>query len=675
MAEQLGHILAKYVKDRGLVRNKEQYTEFLGQDVTALLDEFVGYMEDENLDSYASNCSNRGYTYPPKGNRPIVANVGDRIMCTLMTGALYFMNGWGSKSVRTDHTDPKNAALQARIRCAIVNIFMYILLKSPCKSDMGIHYAWYPVTAMDTAMGGLIKQGKCRKGVFTQIKIQEFDMENMIKKWLEDNQSLTEKFAGPAIQSTCKKPLRALVSGTKGTNTMDDKLQVDTVSTEVITHLGPDIKVLVRKVPQELMQPARAHATSPNHDSPAEASDAPATTQAAASPATSSSPHVPIAAREKKTEQESTSKTSGKEKGTQLSQGPKGTGTPPQQGRADTTAGDAVPSASVSPQAELSLPPEGGASGTGGSSTTKSGAEAQTPQPTVTTNVTDTGSGQEDVTTEKSTCGPSAHTKVTQVGAATATTTITPVTPIPASGCPGTGEPTDPQSTSAADPSPGAQAPAAAAPKAQAEQEPATTTTSSSGAEGAPTSAPAPSPGDQVVDGAGKAGGNDDPPPLNPPKPKPNPNPNQSGSSASFSDADLADGVSGVGGGEGGDGGGSSGPGSTGDQNPGSSTPASTDTVNPGSSGTGSTAQAQPGGSQTGPGAAPTEHNGSGLTKTDDTDDIMHDQGTSWPGLTWEDVKPYTPALIPAVVGIGLIAFFLWKVSTKPRATHKHAQI
>ncbi|NP_001308299.1 CD99 antigen isoform f precursor [Homo sapiens] len=46
--------------------------------------------------------------------------------------------------------------------------------------------------------------------------------------------------------------------------------------------------------------------------------------------------------------------------------------------------------------------------------------------------------------------------------------------------------------------------------------------------------------GDAVVDGE-----NDDPRPPNPPKPMPNPNPNHPSSSGSFSDADLADGVSG----------------------------------------------------------------------------------------------------------------------------------
>ncbi|KJP85049.1 hypothetical protein AK88_05319 [Plasmodium fragile] len=132
-----------------------------------------------------------------------------------------------------------------------------------------------------------------------------------------------------------------------------------------------------------------------------------------------------------------------------------------------------------------------------------------------------------------------------------------------------------------------------------------------------------------ATSGAGDApvvdGGNDDPPPLNPPKPKPNPNPNQSGSSGSFSDADLADGVSsgeGQGGGEGGE----QAAGSAGSGSPGGG----------GSSGGGGRGGAGGSGTAVGTPSVPR-------------------------GLTWEDVIPYTPALIPAVVGIGVIAFFLCK--------------
>ncbi|XP_012327129.1 CD99 antigen isoform X1 [Aotus nancymaae] len=54
-------------------------------------------------------------------------------------------------------------------------------------------------------------------------------------------------------------------------------------------------------------------------------------------------------------------------------------------------------------------------------------------------------------------------------------------------------------------------------------------------------------------------GGHNDPAPPNPPKPRPNPNPKQPPSTGSFSDADLADGVSGGEGAAGGHGGGSQG--------------------------------------------------------------------------------------------------------------------
>ncbi|KJP84684.1 hypothetical protein AK88_05684, partial [Plasmodium fragile] len=83
-----------------------------------------------------------------------------------------------------------------------------------------------------------------------------------------------------------------------------------------------------------------------------------------------------------------------------------------------------------------------------------------------------------------------------------------------------------------------------------------------------------------------------------------------------------------------GSGGGSSGPGSNGHQTPGSSGPGSTGTSTTGGS-------LSSGGSTNGeiqPSLPPT-------SKSFDPKDLI----------------PYTPAIIPAVVGIGVIAFFLWK--------------
>ncbi|KJP89170.1 hypothetical protein AK88_01256 [Plasmodium fragile] len=174
--------------------------------------------------------------------------------------------------------------------------------------------------------------------------------------------------------------------------------------------------------------------------------------------------------------------------------------------------------------------------------------------------------------------------------------------------------------------------------------------TSASGA-GSPAGKDGEAGGTKAVDG-----GNDDPPPLNPPKPKPNPNPDQSGSSGDDGSASTAAAGSGhdvtttpavaatapgpaV-------------PDGAGGRRETDSSPSSgsAEISNPGSSGTSST------------GHTNKENVGAKGPQDDKLPANAPITPSVLPGLTWEDVKPYTPAIIPAVVGIGLIAFFLWKV-------------
>ncbi|KJP85381.1 hypothetical protein AK88_04981 [Plasmodium fragile] len=92
-----------------------------------------------------------------------------------------------------------------------------------------------------------------------------------------------------------------------------------------------------------------------------------------------------------------------------------------------------------------------------------------------------------------------------------------------------------------------------------------------------------------------------------------------------------------------------SGSGSTGEHTPGSSGPGSTGTSQPGTSGTGSS-----GGPQ-GAGSPP-----SGAQTPETKDQPLPTLPPSKP-FDPRGLIPYTPAIIPAVVGIGVIAFFLWK--------------
>ncbi|KJP89173.1 hypothetical protein AK88_01259 [Plasmodium fragile] len=216
------------------------------------------------------------------------------------------------------------------------------------------------------------------------------------------------------------------------------------------------------------------------------------------------------------------------------------------------------------------------------------------------------GSKGEKGATGKSTdtkCNSKVHTQEDKGSVDGSSITITFSTPDTSPGCTGTqavdnNETTDQNQTAA--------------------QVPATTTPASSGSGGKDGEAgTSPAPGesdDKVADGA-----NDDPPPLNPPKPKPttpSQHPNQAGATSSgAAGSPTAAGTSPDGGSGGAVGGGTGG--------------------------------SSDGGGRGGAG-------GSGTALTPATPSVP-------PGLTWADIKPYTPAIIPAVVGIGIIAFFLWK--------------
>ncbi|KJP84715.1 hypothetical protein AK88_05653 [Plasmodium fragile] len=227
----------------------------LWKDITVLLDEFVEHLDDENLDQYAANCLNAGYWSESKQGILMAKKVADRLMCTLMTGALYFMNGWGTQSGGSHTTDPNNAALKEHIRCAIVNVFMYILLASKCRSQMGIDYAWHIVKDMEPGLGsGLINKNKCGQGVFEDIKIGELQMEKMIKKWLESKESLTDRFASPAIQSTCSKKPEELDGATPHANATDDNTELTQHEKDAIRELGRGMKTIVEEVKTGVMQ-------------------------------------------------------------------------------------------------------------------------------------------------------------------------------------------------------------------------------------------------------------------------------------------------------------------------------------------------------------------------------------------------------------------------------------
>ncbi|KJP89999.1 hypothetical protein AK88_00168 [Plasmodium fragile] len=664
MADRLGALLAAYVRQRALVGQQHLYKELLGDDIKAELEQFEKYMEDEAIDSYAANCSNTGYTREGGGKDFFKHNAGDKLMCKLMTGALYFMNENSWRKWRANMVVSNDDELKEYVRCAIVNIFMYILLQSPCRSEMGVYYAWDTVTQMEGLMGGLITEGKCKRGVFLNIKTQEFDMEQMIKNWLQNNNTLTEKFKGPEVQRICTKSLEALGGAPQDADETDDKIELQTQEKHVIEKLRPETTVLVRKVPPQLMQPApengvSTHTSEDDQGSDPRDADMPAPKPAATKPDTSDTAV----------------------------------------GRSQTPASPVLPA----------RPPPPPPSPSGKSGDEDAGTKGEKGDQGV--------AGQPGPTAP---CVTNVHTETTHStydGTHRVGLSISFTNTDPTSGCSGPGTPGKDGATgpgSSGYPS----APAAAAPKAEAEQEPATTSSSSEAA-GCPP--PAPSPAENTENdavqttpsspsstnangdtgpsgsagekgGSGEAGntvpavvdgGNDDPPPLNPPKPKPNPNPNQSGSSSpSGSGAPAAGGAGGGVSGEAGKGGagavggtgGSSGGGGGGGSGSNLSSGSETSTPAQGPELSTTTTVTQTPSSETLSPTSPQSPVQPSPPKAGE-DAVAHFVPPPSTPFDPKNLIPYTPAIIPAVVGIGIIAFFLWKyfayLGKKRRRTYR----
>ncbi|KJP85750.1 hypothetical protein AK88_04620 [Plasmodium fragile] len=91
-ATELGDLLVEYVRLRGDYMSEEQYQNMLLKDIYDQLGKFVEYMEDrETIMPFTVNCDDEGWIHGNEGIRKMKTE-GNRPICRLMVGALYFMN-------------------------------------------------------------------------------------------------------------------------------------------------------------------------------------------------------------------------------------------------------------------------------------------------------------------------------------------------------------------------------------------------------------------------------------------------------------------------------------------------------------------------------------------------------------------------------------------------------
>ncbi|KJP84905.1 hypothetical protein AK88_05255 [Plasmodium fragile] len=702
-------------------------------DMGDMFQEFVGHMNNEEDPTLDVICT--------MGRATNEITQAQMPLCTNIVRVISYMEERLNSSERQSREQETDREVKKTMRCIIGKVNLMALREEYCGATRMWAYITEKAQELATALDpeGGRRSNQCHSWDISRLSLGGRDIEQEIRTWI----SKSALYEGMGYSGLC-----TTGQGASGTVQYKTKQEITRSIVQRTQQLREKVQEIVTKVEKETADLIPSTEQSNSHGPNTQA----AHPKAAASPVTTPSKETsaqhsgvhdgsgsdddyvatttkqdartPQADKPAATKPATTKPVTGgggDKNGAKPSApsaaGTSGTGTSSGQPRSDSSAGEGQPAAAGSgaggqgpgqapgPGQQPPPPPpppeparpaapkgeQGAASSTGGSTTptNKSGAEAQTPQATVTNNEKGETQGKKAECTKhvtESHAGQSGRGQYADpiddsrggTGGSSVSFTVAVTTPE----CSDTGGSATEHTTSKD--GHGSSAVAGAAPAAPESQPltpvstmgqdpdkgstPDVVTTISSSTSGAPptqtdpvdavpgSQAPVHSVDDSTAEPAGQgvAVGNDDPPPLNPPKPKPNPNPDQSGSSGSGGGGQPP--AAGTAGGSGGGGGGSgisssSGPGSNGDQNPASSGPGSTGVAQSGSSGTTphepSSGTVSPSGGTSGPAAGPPTT-------------LPPPTPPSKP-FDPKDLVPYTPAIIPAVVGIGLIAFFLWK--------------
>ncbi|KJP85108.1 hypothetical protein AK88_05260 [Plasmodium fragile] len=617
-----------------------RFREWLWQEIEPILQEFIAYMQQKDMwDVYGSNCNNHFYYHSGTGYEHHVKWPGTKVMCKIMSTALFFLTDTNGLLDFTRDADEPVQKLRQLIGCTIVNVFMHILEATVCEGHWGLEYAWYVMREkMEGTPTNIIKRKECVEGFIDNVNLGSWSMKAKIKEWIQKNTDLRTWAQDTEIKRMCptapEKSTEAQRTGKGEGKWQEGGPSTDTYGEqEVRAHMETGLKRVIGSGMHEIMtkvgEQLEAGSKPPNTGQPGTGARKPGSgTHAAAGP--NAPPTTPGGAQQDskkdtiseednthakdkpgntegapaqgKTADGADTKTPKDKKSDSGSSGLEGTGgaragstkakdtnSPNAAGSDDEGTGatqpgpqpppqapaspvPSSPPASITPQAEPA--PAGGSAGTGSTGNigchdsgvtsssvsvtcgtyTAPGLEAPRIPPGVAVIDEDANTGPgtgdtKDVTAPDHKNGVSQSPELTPgPGPSPASPEAQPALPAPPETPVETTTTTSTQTPSAAEPG----APGPPGPPGPSGQPGAAGETGEKGATGALGNSSA----DAVVDG-----GNDDPPPLNPPKP--NPNPDQSGSGPGGTGAGgLPDGAGG-GAGRGGGGGSGSSPSST----------------------------------------------------------------------------------------------------------------
>ncbi|KJP86177.1 hypothetical protein AK88_04148 [Plasmodium fragile] len=165
-----------------------------------------------DIESMGENCNNTGWQHwADKSGTPHVGHtVGDRIACKFMVTAILFMTNWSESWRKDEQETQNNKKLRQYMRCAIVNMFGTILTESACGGHWGIYYAGYSVRKMmgDGGIPMSASATECARERMQDIRRGKWSMQQAVKEWLRKNVNLQQMIQRTQLQQECKKKIQ-----------------------------------------------------------------------------------------------------------------------------------------------------------------------------------------------------------------------------------------------------------------------------------------------------------------------------------------------------------------------------------------------------------------------------------------------------------------------------------
>ncbi|KJP86848.1 hypothetical protein AK88_03557 [Plasmodium fragile] len=200
MAAQFVELLAEW-----LIRRQGQgiegfYERQIWADMKKIVDQFLEQVEND-AELYSISCDDIGWWKEGNINWH---NADDKVVCKMMVPALFFMNGWGLGPHGGYDASAAGDRLQTYIRCIIVNVFMFQLMKANCGRNQGIRQALHILDQFMATVPNAVNLNMCTWVINNDLRVGGKVIGEQFDEWIMGNAKMKAKMKQLQERVKCK---------------------------------------------------------------------------------------------------------------------------------------------------------------------------------------------------------------------------------------------------------------------------------------------------------------------------------------------------------------------------------------------------------------------------------------------------------------------------------------